>query len=146
MTGLFGSSTANETTNESAMKLFATPDKADAAYDAAACAAANDSNDSAVVTVKAKGAPKMDALYGGSSDTMIGYFGGMDFIDKREEFNSTFETDPVILPTVPTVPDNTATAKLLLDLSYQCRLNVYLHACRKFDAGMTGVDESTSMI
>ena len=90
--------------------------------------------------------PRWTSLYGGSSDTVIGCFGGMDFIDKQEEFNITFGTDPVILPTVPTVPDNTATAKILLVLSDQCLLDMYLHTCRKIYVGTTGVDESTSMM
>ena len=54
MKGLFGSSTVDETTNETAKEFFATPDKADAAYNAAAAnAAASDSDDSTVVAAKA---------------------------------------------------------------------------------------------
>jgi len=52
----------------------------------------------------------------------------------------------VLLPSNPTSTDGTATAKLLLEVSDQCRLDVYLHACRKFCVGNAKVDENTSTI
>ena len=64
--------------------------------------------------------PKMDALFGGSSNVIIGYYGGLEFIDKQEEFDATFGSDPVILPSDPVSSDTASTSKLLLDFSNQC--------------------------
>jgi len=52
----------------------------------------------------------------------------------------------VLLPSKPTSIDGIVTAKLLLEFSDQCRLDIYLHVCRKFYVGNTKVDENTSMI
>ena len=99
--------------------------------DTAAALAATDNSDESIV-IATQGTPQINALFGGSSNILIDYFGDLDFIDKQEEYNSTFGSNPVILPTVPTKPEHTNAAQLLLDLSDQCHLDVYLHACRKF--------------
>ena len=114
MQGLFASSAGGDTPK----RLFETP-RGDASEDSADEPAnvqtENDLDDSAVLV--AKDTPKMDALFGGSSDVVIGYFGELRFIDRQEDFDSTFGMDPAILPSLPTSSDNTTTAKILLDFS-----------------------------
>jgi len=88
----------------------------------------------------------MNALFGGISDIIIGYFGGLEFIDKQPEFNNTFGSDSIILSTNPAMADTTTTAKLLLEFSDQCCLDVYLNACRKFYVGSMSVNTRTIMI
>ena len=133
-----------------AQQLFKTPragrgDLSDDEEDAADMrSTADDSNDAIVADTQST--PKMNALFGGSSNIIIGYFGELDFIDNQEDFDNTFGVNPVILPTVPTKPEHQNAAKLLLDLSDQCRLDVYLDACRKFYVGTTSVDGTTSMM
>ena len=40
--------------------------------------------------------------------------------------------------------DSAITAKLLLDFSEQCHLDIYLHAYRKFYVGSSNIDKNTS--
>ena len=65
-------------------------------------------------------------------------------MDKQDEFDKVFGNNPVLLPPNPTSVDGATTAKLLLDFSELCRLNVYLHACRKFYVGGSNIDKNTS--
>ena len=60
-------------------KLFETPEKGNDS-DAGRDDKRNDSDGSTVVPTK--GTPKMNALFGGKSDVVIGYFGDMGFINK----------------------------------------------------------------
>ena len=78
--------------------------------------------------------PKMNALFGNTLQVAIGYYGGLDFLYNQKEFAATFGTDPPILNANPvgSVHSSTTTAKQLLNFSDQCRLDVYLHACREF--------------
>ena len=130
-----------------AKQLFQTPggDKTVTSDDedntTAAFATTNES-----IVAATRDTPKMNALFGGGADILIGYFGDLDFIDNQGKFDSTFGSNPVILPTIPTKPEHTNAAQLLLDLSEQCRLDVYLNACRKFYVGTTIVDRTTSMM
>jgi len=88
----------------------------------------------------------MNARFGGSSNILFEFFGGLECIDKQSEFNNTFGSDPVTPPTNPAISDKTATTNLFLNFSDQCRLDVYLHTCHKFYVGNTSVDTSTSMM
>ena len=64
-----------------------------------------------------KGTPKMSALFNSSSNILIIYYGGVDFLDNKEEFDSTFGKDLVLLHTNPVSYDSSSAAKYLLDLA-----------------------------
>ena len=91
-------------------ELFKTPEKSTEAV----VEEKEDLYDSVVVVAKCT--PKMNALFGRSSDIIIGYFGDLEFINKHMEFDKTFGTDPVILLTNPAMADTTTTVKQLLSL------------------------------
>ena len=74
--------------------------------------------------------PKMNILFSNMSNAKTGYYGGLGFLDKQEEFDKVFGKNPVLLPVNPTSVDSATTTKLLLDFSELCHLDVYLHACR----------------
>ena len=90
--------------------------------------------------------PKMDILFTSNSDVTTGYYGSLKILDNQNEFDATFGKNSVLLPSNPTSPDNTTTAKLLLDFSDQCRLDVYMYAFRKFYVWNAKVDKTTSMM
>ena len=89
----------------------------------------------------------MSALFGKNAGVSIGYYGGFDFLDKQKKFDNTFGTDPPIINDAPVgkFNENNTTAKQLLEFSDQCRLDVYLHACREFYVGKAKVDKNASM-
>ena len=78
------------------------------------------------------GTPKMDTILIDNHNITTGYYGGLQFLDDQKDFKRTFGQEPELLPTNPIASGNTSNAKLLLDFSEQCRLDVYLHAYRKF--------------
>jgi len=90
--------------------------------------------------------PKMDVLFTSNPDVTTGYYGSLKFLDNQNEFDAIFGKNPVLLPSNPTSSNNTTTAKLLLDFSDQCRLDVYMYACRKFYVGTAKVDKHTSIM
>jgi len=110
MKGLFGTATKLFATLEKGTEDTSDDDKDGVYDDASVGSAVDDSDDSA--DVGSKGTPKMNALFGGSSNILIGYFGGLGFIDKQSEFNNTFGSDPVIFPTNQAMVDTTTTTKL----------------------------------
>ena len=90
------------------------------------------------------GTPKMNALFNSSYNILIGYYGGVDFLDNQEEFDPTFGKDPVLLHTNPVLHESMSNSKHLLDFSYQCHLDLYLH--RGFYVGNAKVDKNTGMV
>ena len=118
-------------------KLFSTPSSNDTEE--------KEDSGSSDSSADANGTPKMNVLFGGSSDMMLEYFGGIKFLDKQNEFDATFGKYPVLLPSNLTSTDGTATAKVLLEFSNQCCLDIHLHTCRKFYVGNAKVKKNTSM-
>ena len=88
--------------------------------------------------------PNMNILFSNMSNSKTGYYGDLGFLDKQDEFDNFFEKNPVLLPPNLTSVDGATTAKLLLDFSELCRLDEYLHACRKFYVGSSNIDKNTS--
>jgi len=119
-------------------KLFSTPSNDDT-EDKENIGSSDSSTDTS-------GTPKMNVFLSSGSDMMLGYFGGIKFLDKQNEFDVTFGKDPLLLPSNPTSIDGTVTTKVLPEFSDQCRLDIYLHACCKFYVGNAKVDENTSMM
>ena len=71
-------------------------------------------------------------------------YGGLEFLDKQDEFDKIFGKNPVLLAPNPTLVDSSTTAKLLLDFSELYRLDVYLHVCYKYYVGSSNIDKNTS--
>ena len=65
-------------------------------------------------------------------------------MNKQAEFDEVFGKNPVLLPPNLTSVDSSTTAKFLLDFSELCRLDIYRHACRKFNVGGSKIDQHTS--
>ena len=86
----------------------------------------------------------MNILFNNISDAKSGYYGGLEFLDKQDEFNKVFGKNPVLLPPNPTSVDSSTTAKLLLDFSELCHLDVYLYTYCKFYVGSSNIDKNTS--
>ena len=117
-------------------KLFATPENKGKKDDSS-----DDDDDNLTVTPNT---PKMNLLFSNIFNSKIGYYGGLEFLDKQAEFDEVFGKNPVLLPPNPTSVDSSTTAKLLLDFSELCQLNVYLHTYRKFYIGSSNIDKHTS--
>ena len=66
----------------------------------------------------------MDTTLTNHQDIKTGYYGDLQFLDNQKDFNRTFGLEITLLTTIPTSSIGTATAKLLLDLSEKCRLDV----------------------
>ena len=88
--------------------------------------------------------PKMNILFSNISDSKTGYYSGLEFMDKQDEFDKVFGKNPVLLPPNPTSINSSTTSKLLLDFNELCRLDLYLHAYRKFYVGNSKIDKNTS--
>ena len=86
----------------------------------------------------------MTILFSNMSNAKIGYYGDLGFLDKQDEFDKCVDENPVLLPPNPTSVDSATAAKILLDFSELCHLDVYLHACRKFYVGSSNIDKNTS--
>ena len=82
----------------------------------------------------------MNILFSNISDTKTGYYSGLEFLDKQDEFDKVFGKTPVLFPPNPTSVDSSTTVKLLLSFSELCRLDVYLHTYRKFYIGSSNID------
>ena len=101
----------------------------------------NDDNDKSTVTPST---PKINIFFSNISDTKTGYYDGLEFLDKQDDFDKVFGYKPVLLPPNPTSVASSTTANLLLNLSELCRLDVYLHVCRKFYVGSSNIDKNVS--
>ena len=55
-----------------------------------------------------------------------------------------FGKNTALLPQNPPLVDSSTTEKNLLDFSELCRLDVYLHACRKSYVGSSNIDKYTN--
>jgi len=105
----------------------------------------DDDKDNSVATLTAR-APKMDALFSSGSNVSIGYLGGLGFLDNQNKFYEVFDKDPMLMPANPSDRDSSTTAKSMLDFADQCRLDIYLNACRRCYVGNAMVDKDTSML
>ena len=76
--------------------------------------------------------PKMNILFSKISDAKAGYNGGLEFLNKHDEFDKIIGKNPVLLPPNLTSLDSSTTATLMLNFSELCRLDVHLHTCREF--------------
>ena len=83
----------------------------------------------------------MNILFNNISDAKAGYYDGLEFLDKQDEFNKLFSKNPALLPPNPTSVDSSTTAKLLLDFSELCRLVVNLYTYCKFYVGSSNIDK-----
>lgn len=88
----------------------------------------------------------MDTISKGGIEIRTGYYGSLGFLDNQGQFDETFEHDPVLLPPKPATGDSATTVKMLLTFGDQCRLNMYLNACRQFHMGNATVDKNTNMM
>ena len=88
----------------------------------------------------------MDALFKQGANVMAGYYGNIQFLDSQKVFDNTFGKEPALLPMSPTNVDANDNAKELLEFGKQCRLDVYMHACRQFYVGNAAVDTNTNMM
>ena len=63
----------------------------------------NKGDDDISVKNIATATPKINVLFSRSSTTiLLGYFGGIEFLDNQTEFDATFGANPVMLPVYPT--------------------------------------------
>ena len=88
--------------------------------------------------------PKMNILFSDISNSKTGYYGSLEFLEKQDEFDKVFGKNSVLLPPNSTSLDSFTTAKLLLNSSELCRLDLYLHEYRKFYVGKSNIGKNTS--
>ena len=88
---------------------------------------------------------KMSVLFNRQSNEIkVGYFGKLEFIDNKKDFEKTFGDKPTILSPKLVSQDSSTAAKMLYAYSEKCTLDAFLHMCRKNYVGHDSVDNSLS--
>ena len=86
------------------------------------------------------------ASTGTSKTDKKGYYGSMKFLDNQTEFVKTFGSNPTLLPSMPTHPDNGSAMLLLHNFSEKCKLDIFIHLCMLDYVGNDIVDPSLNVV
>ena len=90
--------------------------------------------------------PKMSVIFMNSNNIKVGSFGKLEFLDNQAAFTAVFRDKPTILaPNIDTPQYSTSTASILYSLEENCKLDVFLHMCRKYYARHDSIDNSLSV-
>ena len=76
---------------------------------------------------------KTSFLFKNGTTIKIGYCGKLEFLDNQETFNEVFGDKPTIIPpNIDTSQNSTSIARSLYSFGEKCKLDVFLHICRKY--------------
>ena len=85
----------------------------------------------------------MGILFKDSSNIKVGYFGKLGFLVNQAAFSEVFGDNPIILYTnVTTSQDSKSTDRILYSFGEKCKLDVFLHMCKKYYVVHNSVDNS----
>ena len=90
--------------------------------------------------------PKMSVVFFNRNIVKVGYFGKLGFFDNQAAFAEVFGDKPTTIdPDIITSQYTTSTARRLYFFVKNCKLDVFLHMCRKYYVGYDSVDNSLSV-
>ena len=87
--------------------------------------------------------PKRSVLFEDSNNVKVGFIGKLEFLDNQAAFAEVFGDKPkIISPNIITSKDITSTARSLYYFGEKCKLDLFLHVCRKYYVGHISVENS----
>ena len=87
--------------------------------------------------------PKMSVLLKNGTNIKIGYFGKLQLLDNQEIFTEVFGNKPTIIaPNKDTSQYFTSAARRIYAFGEKCKLDVFLHMCRKYYVGHDSIYNS----